>query len=60
MVILAFAATVAAIVIIGNIPEAERKFDEESGHWCINEGGKGKKGFRFIAVLRLIRILRLR
>jgi len=58
VVILAFAATIAAIVIIGNIPEDERKLDEESGHWCIYEDEKGKKGFRFIGVLRLIRILR--
>ena len=56
VVILAFAATVAAIVIIANIKQEEKELID--GYWCEkSEESTGKK-FSFIVVVRFIRIFR--
>jgi len=56
VVILAFAATIAAIVIIGNIDDDETEIVD--GHKCEkSEESTGKK-FSFIVVVRFIRIFR--
>jgi len=59
VVMLAFAATIAAVVIIDNIEEDEKEYRDGNTKWkCETEEGSSGKQFSLLVVIRIIRILR--
>jgi len=59
VVMLAFAATIAAVVIIDNIEEDEKEYRDGNTDWkCETEEGATGKKFSLLVVIRIIRILR--
>ena len=57
MVILSFAATIVAFVVISEIPEDQR--EEVDGHMCEKKDDDALKGFSLLVVLRIVRIFRI-
>jgi len=57
VVILAFAATIAATVIIENIDDADKELHPD-GYWCEKSEESTAKTFSFIVIVRFIRIFR--
>ncbi len=56
VVILSFAATIAAFVIISDIPMDER--EEVDGHMCEKKNDDAVKTFSLLVIIRVVRVFR--
>ena len=56
VVILSFAATIAAFVVIADVPIEDR--EEVDGHMCEKKDDDTVKGFSLLVVIRIVRIFR--
>ena len=56
VVILSFAATIAAFVVIADIPMEDR--EEVDGHMCEKKDDDTVKGISLLVVVRIVRIFR--
>ena len=56
VVILSFAATIAAFVVIADVPLEDR--EEVDGHMCEKKDDDTVKGFSLLVVIRIVRIFR--
>ena len=56
VVILSFAATIAAFVIISDIPDEGK--EEVNGHMCEKKEDDTVKGFSLLVIIRVVRVFR--